>query len=341
MFFSRFFKKDAETLLQKGEKLLASHDFSHAAHTFEDALVTIKNECPDDTGKITRVKQGLIDARNALALLNVQEAEHQIQLGNMEKAEEHLDLAISQTEDKTLHEKAAALRIQAAQAQAQIPAKKTASGHSCSGCGSHDHGNNQSEANDPDLHFAGDRFELLTSSLPGDLPQRYTSMGDEFVKAYMMSDENLDEEALKTFRSLPGCEENDIILYEMAVLYHRQNNLRECENLFKKSLTVNPTNPVTNLGFFHLLADAGRLPEAATHLESMIALDVLTLQAQLFLGDVKAGMGQGSAALDIYSELLQTPFAKEAAKRVVPLLQAAGREQEAAFVAKQHLKGCC
>jgi tetratricopeptide (TPR) repeat protein len=340
MFFSRFFKKDADSLIQKGDKLLASHDFSHAVHAFEDALAFMQNENPD-SDKVARAKQGLREALNSLALLNLQEAEHQIQLGNMDKAEEHIELALHQTEDTSMQEKALKLRAQAAQAPTPAPIEKTSAGHSCSGCGSHNHEHTPPDSDDPDMHFAGDRFELLTAALPGDLPKRYTSLGDEFAKAYILSDENQNDQAFEVLRSVPGAENNDIILYEMGVIRHRQNNLRECEALFKKSLAVNQTNPLTNLGYFHLLADSGRLPEAASLLEAMIAMDVLKLQAQLFLGDVKAAMGQENDALEIYSELLKTSIAKEAAKRVVPLLQRSGREQEAAFVAKQHLKGCC
>ena len=339
MFFSKFFKKDAESLLQKGEKFLASHDFSHAIHAFQDATALLQKENPDDSGKLMRAERGLMEALNALALLNLQEAEHLIQSGNMGKAEEHIELALNQTNDKSVQDKAATLRVQLV--QAPVPAKKKAAGHSCSGCGSHDHGDTPPATDIHEMSFAGDRFELLTGSLPGDLPERYTTLGDEFAKAYMLSDKEESDKALEIFRSLPDAENNDIILYEMGVICHRQNNPRECEALFKKSLTLNPSNPLTNLGLFHLLADSGRLPEAAKLLESMISLDVLTLQAKLFLGDVKAAMGQESDALDLYSELLKTTFAKEAAKRVVPLLQRAGREEEATFVAKQHLKGCC
>jgi hypothetical protein len=46
--------------------------------------------------------------------------------------------------------------------------------------------------------------------------------------------------------------------------------------------------------------------------------------------------------MDTWSKLLNNPaMAKAAAERLVPVLNSQGRTEEAKFLAKQCLKGCC
>jgi tetratricopeptide (TPR) repeat protein len=337
MVFSRFFKKDPAALAEKGEKCLRNGDYSRAAQEFTAALEMAGCE---DAGPISQqCRAGIDRAMNALAEMNLEEARHHLRMGNSAKAAEHLELARSQSTDEAL-----TARIDTVQSASPAPANPqpaaAAKAHSCSGCGTHDHGAGQQDEVMDD-HFTGDRFELLADALPGDLPQRYRDMGEDFARAYVLSDEERFSEALAILSAMPGAFDNDIVLYEMAVIYHRQGRIEECESLFRRVLSLNPLNPLGNLAFFHLIADLGRYQEGVAHLEGMIARDVLTDQATFMLADLKQAMGNEEEAVQLFASVLKTRLASEAAKRLVPLLQKQGREQEAKQLAKQYLKGCC
>lgn len=337
MVFSRFFKKDPATLTEKGEKCLRNGDYARAAQEFTAALEMLGSEDASPIGEQCRA--GIDRAQNALAAMNLEEARHHLRTGNAAKAAEHIELARSQSTDPAL-----TAEINTIQSAPPVPASPQPAAdvkaHSCSGCGTHDHGRHQSDEVD-DGQFTGDRFELLTDALPGDLPQRYRDMGEDFARAYVLSDEERFSDALPILSAIPGAFDNDIILYEMAVIYHRQGRIEECEALFRRVLNLNPTNPLGNLAFFHLIADLGRYQEGVAHLEGMIARDVLTDQATFMLADLKQAMGNEEEAMQLFASVLKTRLASEAAKRLVPLLQKQGRDQEAKQLAKQYLKGCC
>jgi tetratricopeptide (TPR) repeat protein len=348
MFLSRFFKKDPDTLVQRGEKALSSGDCSRAHHEFSSALELLGGAAA--SGPLAeRCRSGMSRAMNALAEMNIEEAGHQLRAGNHDKAMDHLELARSQATDEVILARIAELSASSA-AQAPAPAHGKKKGHSCGGCGSHDHGHHHKhhhghghghEEEVDDSHFAGDRFELLVAALPDDLPQRYRDQGEEFARAYVLADEERYAEALPILGSLPGAFDNDVVLYEIAVIYHRQGRIEESEALFRRVLSLNPMNSLGNLALFHLLADLGRYQEGAAHLEGMLARGVMKEQTTFMLGDLKMAMGQEEEGAALLGSLLSTPLAKESAKRLVPYLQEQGRDNEAKQLAKQHLKGCC
>jgi hypothetical protein len=74
----------------------------------------------------------------------------------------------------------------------------------------------------------------------------------------------------------------------------------------------------------------------------MIENALLANEALVMIGDVLALKGEDGSAIDHFAKLLENkPHQKIAAERLVPLLMQQGRESEAAFLAKQYLKGCC
>ncbi len=77
-------------------------------------------------------------------------------------------------------------------------------------------------------------------------------------------------------------------------------------------------------------------------LERMIANGVMPDQALLMQGDLYSFLQDEPNAVECYSKLLASPkFAREAAERLVPILENQGRTQEAAYLVKRFAKGCC
>jgi hypothetical protein len=74
----------------------------------------------------------------------------------------------------------------------------------------------------------------------------------------------------------------------------------------------------------------------------MREMDILADQALFMLGDLHASNGNQAAAMEYLNEALKVPgLSKSAAERMMPILLEAGRNDEAKYLAKTYLKGCC
>jgi len=74
----------------------------------------------------------------------------------------------------------------------------------------------------------------------------------------------------------------------------------------------------------------------------MISTGLIPDQARLMLGDVYLLLQDGKRAEECFSQLLSAPgVARQAAERLIPMLEKQGRSEEAAYLAKKFAKGCC
>ena len=339
MFLKKLFRRDAETYRDKAEKLLAAGRLAEARSTFEDALDAID---PGDACAAvleTTLRGRIAEIGNRLAEMNIEEARHYLAKGDSAKATEHLDLAIDLAEDVTIREKAEMLRPSLP--TEAPPVHHHHHGGGCSSCTGDHHQPVDSAQVSPDNLSAVDRFELLVRPLPGDLPERYLNLGEDFAAGYLAADSGDTATARAIYENLLRDGESDILLYEAALLSHRDEDSRECEALLRRALGINSANPLCNLGLVQLLAEAGRFDEAMPLLQSMVEREILAEQAMMFLGDIHAARSENEQAIDYYSRLLGGPLKRDAAERLAGLLAECGRTEEAEYVAKQYLKGCC
>ena len=163
-----------------------------------------------------------------------------------------------------------------------------------------------------------------------------------FAHGYLLihdGDETGGEEVLV---NLPELQDNDIVLYELALLSFRKGQPDVCEQMLRRAIERNSANPLCYLGLVQLLTDTGRLTESVPILQFMIDNQLLAEQAIVFLGDVNLNLGNIDLAMDNYARALELPLAaKAAAERLIPLLRNDNRDEEAAFLFKKYLKGCC
>ena len=123
---------------------------------------------------------------------------------------------------------------------------------------------------------------------------------------------------------------------------YRLRRVHECEALLNRSLQIDPANSMSYLALVHLMAEARRFPEAIATVERMMELGVLADQGQFMLGELHELAGDEALALEAWSKSLELPgTARSAAERLVPLLSSQGREEEAKYLIKRYLKGCC
>jgi len=343
MFFSKIFKKkDHLHFLAQAGKHLAAERYADARVDFLEA----QSRCPAEAAEEQRqIQQGIAQAGNHLAELNLEEGAHALNAGELNKAFDNFTLARQLADDPKLRARAEAGLKQLDEPQQAPPAvaPKAAAhgGSSCASCKDTGHGAVELEDQDSGMHEE-DRFFLLVQPLPGDLPRRYAALGEKFVHAYLLIHEGNDAKALPILQEMLLSSENDIVIYEVALIMYRAGRAHECEELLNRSLRLNPSNATSYLALVHLHADARRFPEALSVVSRMLELGILPDQAQLMLGELHEASGDQTAALEAWSKALELPsVARPAAERLIPLLAGQGREAEAKFLAKKYLKGCC
>jgi tetratricopeptide (TPR) repeat protein len=346
MFFTKFFKKDYGQLKQKGESLFANEHFAEARLSYLDALEKVATSA-DPEGERSFLQARLAETGNRLAEMNIAEAEASIRAGELKKGHDHLALALELADDVTIREKAEKLLSHPpAESQPKKHEHKDGGKHGAHGCAScsSSHGGGGTEIT-PDLpeHMQSDeQFHLLIHTLPGNLPQRYAALGEKFATAYLLAHSDELQSALVLYRELLAEQESDILLCEIALLEYRLGIAGRCEPLLKRALSLDASNPLVHLGLAQFYLDTRRYAECVPVLQGMLDGEILHDQALLMLGDVYSMMGNTEAAMDIYTRGLQLPALKKvSAERLVQVLTAQNRTEEAAYLFKTYLKGCC
>lgn len=338
--FGSFFKRDYRYYINEGEKYLIAEHYADARNAFNEALEKMGGETGDNGELIADLKGKIAFAGNRLGLANLQEAEHAIQSGNMAKAREHVHLVMELAEDVTTREKAEILLQHMTAGGPPAIAVEPSSG--CASCNGISHKSvDNSEVSEEHLSPA-DRFFLAIQTLPGELPQRYTGLGEKFAYAYLSAHEGDIDTALRLLDELNEAGECDIYHYEISLIHYGQGDLSRCERHLHRALELNGANPLCWLALAQLHADAGHFQEALQVLDHMVMNGFLSDQARTLQGDIYQSVGEVDKSIACYTELLASPgMARTAAERLVPLLESQGRSNEAEFLFKKHLKGCC
>ncbi len=178
-------------------------------------------------------------------------------------------------------------------------------------------------------------------TLPENLSSRYMGLGEKFASSYLLSSEGNHRESLARYLEILNDEESDIVLYEAAVQYHHLGDLPECEAFLERSYRLNSSNLLCCIGLVQLYCDTGRHEVALQLLATMIETGIEKEQALLYMGDIYRDTERFDKAIDCYSKMLAGPYARDAAERLVPLLEMSGRSTDAQALFKRYLKGCC
>lgn len=335
------FSKDYSHYLQKGDRYLADERFTDARNAYGVALEKIEASGEVTHSQIEAVRQKIALTGNMLGRLNLVEAQHALSGGDRKKAEEHLRIIMDLADDATLRESAE--RLLAAAGSYTLEPTSVEVVPDCVGCGERgEETGNENQLGVDDNISREDRLALYFQTLPGDLPERYAAMGEGFARGCILNLEGNGEGALRVFEELSADSENDILNYEKAILYFHNGDSEKCEQLLIKAIALNPANPLCNIGLVQLYTETGRVPDGLQVLERMISSDVIPEQARLMQGDLYTLLQDESNAVESYSKLLSSPkFAREAAERLIPLLERQGRTEEAAYLVKKFAKGCC
>ena len=351
MFFGLFGKKDFRHYQNQGARHLAAERYADARVDFQEALKLCPADSPQESAAI---RQGLDQAGNQLGELNLQEGEHALRAGEAQKAYDHFCLAAELAADPAIKTRALAEAAKLEQPEAAAAAAKPGAapagagnykphgGGSCTTCKGHgDHHHEEPAPMEMSLSEE-DQFFLMVQPLPGDLPGRYAALGPKFAKAYLMIHEGNDRDAFTILQEMLLSSENDIVLYEVALIMFRAGQVHESESLLNRALALNPQNATVYLALVHLFAGARRYPEAIATVQKMLELDILPDQAQFMMGELHETIGDTERAMELWTKSLEYPsVAKAAAERLIPILNRQGRSDDVKYLSKKYLKGCC
>jgi tetratricopeptide (TPR) repeat protein len=343
MFLKKLFNfgRDYGHYLEKAEKYLAVERFADARNAFLEAQGKIEKSGDVAPSVSESVRQKIALTGNMLGRMNLVEAEYAISSGDRKKAEEHLHIILDLADDASL--RGDSQRLLAGLASDPLESEDVTAALKCGSCevrGGEAENDAQPEADS--TISREDRLFLYFQTLPGDLPERYAGMGEEFAQGCFLNLEGNEAGALRVFEDLSVKTESDILNYEKAIIHFHSGDSATCEQLLLAAIGLNQDNPLCLIALVHLYAEIGREVEALQVLERMISSNLLPEQALMMQGDLYTLLEEESRAVEIYSRLLTSPkFAKEAAERIVPLLEKQGRTKEAAYLVKKFAKGCC
>lgn len=343
MFFGKLFAKNYDKLKGRADSLFTSERFAEARLSYIEAL-EIVDRAADQVSERSYLESRISQAGNRLAEMNIVEADAAIRSGDLQKGQEHLKLSLELADDVTIREKAEMILNSAPAKEEPVHHEQDGGkGHACSGCStSSSGGNTELTTSFPEDMKSEEQFHLLVHTLPGDLPHRYETLGEEFASAYLLAHSDQLAAALKSYKNLLSRGENDILLCEIALLEYRMGERNNSVTLLKRSIEIDNNNALSYLSLAQIYMDSNRYDDAIMLLNEMISRQILQDQALIMLGDVHAHNGNLETALEIYTKGLNVPALKKvAAERLVQALIATGRKDEAAYLAKTYLKGCC
>jgi tetratricopeptide (TPR) repeat protein len=336
--------KGPRTHLDKGNRLLAEGRYAEARFCYGDALERLG----DDDGSLRdEITARLGEAGDGLAEINLHEANRCLKDGDVVKAGDHLALAREFALSPENRSQVALLSRQLADTTSNIDipdiSEKESSCGSCSGssCSPESMADELQTAPSDGHLSAEERFELMTAALPEDLPRRYRALGGRFAQAYLLAHDGNDAAAAEILASITIPASQDIILYELALIRYRQSDSDGCESLLRQALRVNDRNPLCCLALVDHFMALNRSDEAVALLDVMISSELLPAQAIMIKGDIQDHLGLDHLALESYALLLDSPFKKDAAGKIIPILEKLGRGEEARQLFKRYVKGCC
>ncbi|MFZ4856414.1 MAG: hypothetical protein ACOYL3_08465 [Desulfuromonadaceae bacterium] len=334
-FISKWFSKSPSDLLAKGDNCLESDSFFDARTYYEDGLQRSAG------GELETVfKERIATANLRLAERNLFEAEFAHSHGDVAKSIDHLELAKTLTSDRVIREKADLLLRQYAEKDdhQEEPMAESSSCNSCSsssGCAPS--GSENSDHSLPLLEY----YELLIQQLPAEQCQRYADLGEDFATAFIAASQDEHHEALAALERCSALIPRDIYCYEKGKLLHRLGHDRESEQQLRAAIQLNDGNALAWLNLALVLREGNRFQDAITVIEAMVSGTIMAGEALLMRADIFEVTGDHESAVNLYVELLQTPYARPAAEKLYVILQELGRPDDAAVIFKKYLNKSC
>lgn len=283
-------------------------------------------------------------AGDALAQMNLEEAEACRRSGDLDRAAEHFALASRQARSEPLQQRISA-SLQDTAPPPILATPSAASSHDChssctSGCTpATTAAQPNTPANDLDTQT---RWDLMLATYPADLAARYEGRGQGFQLAVLAAHDGDDQTALKLFEQVPETKRDDLFYFERGSLHAQRGEKALARTDFAKAVELNSDLLPALDALLTLELEHGWSEEAELRLQQLLATGeapVLCYE-RLALLRYRKGDLQGAAELG-QQALVKGSSEPQTILLTAHLLEAAGNLQGAEAVLQRLQGGGC
>lgn len=198
-------------------------------------------------------------AADALAQLNLDEARACLNIGDHERAQEHVSLALFHGRDQELLESARNL-LAAPTPVRQLTENSCLDKNCCSVA--------EPRYDSVDDFDTRTRLELLLAAYPDNLRDRYLNLDDRFIEAILLAHEGSSDAAFQILDALPDDVRDDLFWFERGSLLARLGRTHTaCQDL-DRCLSLNLEHQLAREILIELLVDSGDYPAAQHYLNT-------------------------------------------------------------------------
>jgi tetratricopeptide (TPR) repeat protein len=178
----------------------------------------------------------LDSAGDALCRLNIDEGSACLRAGDLTKAREHFELAQTQARSEEMRHKVEGLLAGVDRDEEPQPA---AAAGGCAGgsCGAH--AGEALEQDEPQDLDEDSHLELILSSYPAELIERYLGKSAVFRQAFLAAHDGRDQESLDGFDQVDEAERDELYFYERGLVRDRLGDFPGANRDLKKALSLN------------------------------------------------------------------------------------------------------
>ncbi len=251
-----FLKKmfGSSSSLSSLEKAAAQRRYADACRIAEELL-----SAGAEAAEIGRIEELRCQSSDALARLNLDEGVGLLRCGQLQRATEHLTLAAQQAFSAELRREVAQALDDAGLAGGDAPEVDCPETFGVA--------DDMPEVLDPD-HDS--QLELILSSYPKTVRDRYLSGGDVFVAAFLAAHEGDDDRALALWLEVDESERDALFCFEYGATLARLGRLEEARVLLSQACSLRPDLQFVQESLAAVLMGVGEFAAAQQQLEDYL-----------------------------------------------------------------------
>lgn len=257
-FFSKLF--GGKTSVEALQRAVEQKRFADAVYLAEE----LANQ-PLGDEEAVQVAQWRAQAGDGLARLNLIEAKAKQGNGEDHEAADYFAMALRYAHSDQLKEEIALSR--------EIPFEvlsptKSVPESGCNTCVSAEE-IQQGEDSSADVDdFI--RFDLILTSYPENLRERYQNRGKDFLTAFLLAHEGNDVQAHEMFKKVTEVDQDDLYWFEVGSLQARMGNLTAARDSLEHSLQLNPDLLLAVDALVEVLLALEQVEDARSFIEAKI-----------------------------------------------------------------------
>jgi len=328
-FLKYFSPKSFDVFEEKGDRLVLSNDLGLAKLQYEEALSRLeKSALPSVSEHRDRIEMKILDARESLALQHKVSAEELVTAGCFEEAGELLELARELTRDPQLIQEVDSLIADVA---ADVPMELNTP---------------ISEETDDAVFGLNDDeayFIILCSTLPDDVQDVYTGLGENFQSGYIALNKGAFESAADLLNKALA-DQGDRITYvhlELATVYLNLGDIPAARILLEAFVKAYPESLRAYEALCDIYWEADAYELADTLLQSCPDTLKTSIPILLLMGETLFRSGKQAEAISFYLKSIEyLGWDEQIAVALARIYEAMDRRKEALATYQEVMNGC-